>query len=258
MATNYSVLSSGLYELPRAEVLCQVIENDAPIGPIIQLGDVDKFSLGLSPQKIQRFRKNSAVRTKAAEIITQIDSTVTFTVYQFTQFIRLLSILGKKVEYSQSAGSHTYTSKAYVGIHYVGHQKITALTIDPVGSETWTLGTHYKIVDAELGAFEILQLPSGVTEASDLSVDYTVGAIAAGSRMKAKVGGQPSFTLRFWVRDVGANSRDKVLYLPKVEVAPSGEVAFIGEDDFTSQEFTGSALDNSEGLGFLIDLEDVA
>jgi hypothetical protein len=43
-------------------------------------------------------------------------------------------------------------------------------------------------------------------------------------------------------------------YRPQVEVSPSGEVAFIGEDDFSSVEFSGSALDTTEGLGFLLDL----
>ena len=45
MAASYSVLSSGLYTIPRAEVLYRVWENGVAIGAIQQLGDVDKFTL---------------------------------------------------------------------------------------------------------------------------------------------------------------------------------------------------------------------
>lgn len=251
---SYSVLSSGLYTIPRAEVLCRAYDGETPAGPVIQLGDVDAFGLSLTPTKLARFRKNARVRTKAAEIVNQIDSAVNFTCFQFSTFVRLMSILGRKVAYAQEAGSVTYTSKPYVGLHYVGSQDISAVVPTPLLDEVWTEGTHFRIVDAELGVFEIMSLPEGVTEEDDVGFDVTVNAITDGSRMKARVGAESEFVLEMWVRDVGANSIPQVLHLHKVAVAPSGEVPFIGGDDFSSVAFSGSALDTTEGLGYLIDL----
>ncbi|AMD60902.1 hypothetical protein AWN88_22555 [Agrobacterium tumefaciens] len=254
MAASYSVLSSGLYTIPRAEVLYRIWKNGVAISGIQQFGDVDKFTLSFTPSVVERYRKNARVRTKAARIVNQIDSAVAFTCYQFSQALRMMSILGAKMPYSQTSGSATYTEKATVGIHYVGHQEISAVSPTPLDTETWTAGTNYRVVDPELGAFEILELPVGVTEDDEITWGYTKAAITEGSRMKAKIGADSQITLELWVRDVGANSIPQVLYLPQVEVSPAGEVPFIGEDDFSSIEFSGSALDTTEGLGFLLDL----
>lgn len=254
MGASYSVLSSGLYTIPRAEVLYRVWKSGVAVGAIQQFGDVDKFTVSFTPTKVQRFRKNARVRTKAAEVVNQIDSAVAFTCYQFTQFVRMMSILGEKVPYSQTSGSGTYVANAELGIHYVGAQDISALTPTPLASEEWVAGEHYRVVDPEFGAFELLKHPTGVTAASEITWGYTRQAIEEGKRMKAKIGANSQITLELWVRDVGSNSIPQVLYLPQVEVSPSGEIPFIGEDDFTSVEFSGSALDTSEGLGFLLDL----
>ncbi|WP_312356689.1 hypothetical protein [Agrobacterium sp.] len=254
MAASYSVLSSGLYRIPRAEILYRVWKNGVAIGAFQQFGDVDTFVFSITPTKVARYRKNARVRAKAAEVINQVDSAISFTVMQHSQFVRLMSILGERVAYSQTAGSGTYTAKAVKGIHYVGKQDISALTVTPLDDEVWTVGTHYKLVDPDLGAFEIIGLPAGVTEDDDITWGYTVAAITEGSRMKAKVAAESAITLELMVRDVGRDSIPQVLHLLQADVAPSGDVPLIGEDDFLGIEFSGSALDTSEGLGYLIDL----
>ncbi|MGO4618562.1 hypothetical protein [Ensifer sp. 2TAB8] len=93
-----------------------------------------------------------------------------------------------------------------------------------------------------------------MTEATDIKIKGTAAAIAAGARSKTKIGASASTTLEILVRDVGATSNPKVYGLYEVEVAPNGEINLIGEDDFSSVEFSGSILDTSEGLGYMFDL----
>ncbi|MGO4618561.1 hypothetical protein AB4Z34_01595 [Ensifer sp. 2YAB10] len=109
MAASYSVLSSGYYEIPRAEVLVRQKINGVLVSSAWQqIGDVDKFAMSFTPTKVSRFRKNARVRTKAIEVVTQTDSAVSFTCFQFTPFVRLMALLGENVAYSQTAGSFTY------------------------------------------------------------------------------------------------------------------------------------------------------
>ncbi len=130
---------------------------------------------------------NARVRTEAAPIVNQIDSALAITCYQFTQVVRMMSILGEKMPYSQISGSATYTAKATIGLHYVGHQEISAVSPTPLDDETWTAGTHYRVVHPEFGAFEILELPAGVTEEDEIIWGYTKAAITEGSRIRQRL-----------------------------------------------------------------------
>lgn len=254
MAASYSVLSPKFYKMSRAEVIFRVLKNGVAITPFRQFGDVDKFGFNLTSTKVARYRKNARVRTKAKESVTQIDSAVSMTVYQFTQFVRMMSILGVAVDYEQDAGDFEYQETAAVGLFYVGVQDIEVTGIAS-GSTIFTAG-QFRTVDPELGIVEVFELPDGLAEGAVLTISGTKGAIAKGTRMKAKVGAQSSNTLEIIVRDVGEDSIPQALHLYQVELSPANEVAFIGEDDFDSVEFTGSALDTSQGLGVLMDLRD--
>lgn len=255
-ASAYSVLDSGLYTLKRAEVLYRVLVNGVASGPFQQFGDVDNFTLTITPTKVARFRKNAAVRTKAAEVITQVESALAFRCMQFSQYVRLMSVLGKRVEYAQTAATASvYTAKAQKGIHFLGKQDISNVALDSTPTATWTAGVHYKIVDASLGMVEIIELPATITEEDDVDITFDAAAISATSgRMKAQIAGETVFTIEIVVRDVGRNSLPQALHLYQVEVAPSGDVGFIGEDDFDGVDFAGSAVDTNNGIGVLFDL----
>ncbi|MQV12201.1 hypothetical protein GHL01_00380 [Sinorhizobium meliloti] len=251
----YSVLSSGYYEIPRAEVLARQKINGVLVSPVWQqIGDVDKFGISFTPTKASRYRKNARVRTKAVEVVMQTDSAITFTCYQFSPFVRMMALLGEKMAYSQTSGTFTYETKGAVGLHFVGKQDISTVTIEHGVTPTNFPAEAFKVVDPELGIVEILSLPSGVTETTDIKIKGANAAIAAGSRNKTKIGANVSNTLEFMVRDVGAASNPKAYHLFECEVSPNGEINFIGEDDFTSQEFSGSILDTSEGFGYMIEL----
>lgn len=100
---------------------------------------------------------------------------------------------------------------------------------------------------------EIFALLAGVNEDDDIEISGTATTVTEGSRNKSKIGANVSTTMEFMVRDVGATSNPKAYHLFECEVSPNGEISLIGEDDFTSQEFSGSILDTSEGFGYMIE-----
>ncbi len=248
MAASYSVLDSGLYELRRAEMFVRPKVNGMLASTAwIQIGDVDAITMGFTPTKASRFRKNARVRTKAIEVVISTDSTFNFTCFQFTPFIKMMSVLGQKVAYAQTTGPFECAAIG-IGPHYVGKQDISAVTIK-VGEEAFAL-EHYRVVDPDLGMVEVFSLPVGVTEATEYTIAGTAASIAEGNRTKAKIGAKASETLEVLIRDVGANSNPQAYHLLEVEVSPNGDIALISEDDFASVQFSGSILDTSEGFGY--------
>lgn len=254
MAANYQVLSSGLYELRRAEMFARPKINGMLSSTAwIQIGDVDAITIGFTPTKVSRFRKNARVRTKAIEVVVSTDSTFNFTCFQFTPFIKMMSVLGKKVAYSQTQGPFEYPARG-IGPQYVGKQDISSVTIK-IGEEAFAL-EHYRVVDPDLGMVQVLSLPEGVTETTEYVIAGTAAAIAEGSRTKAQIGAKASETLEILIRDVGQDSNPQAYHLLEVEVAPNGDISLISEDDFASVQFSGSILDTSEGFGWTWPLKD--
>lgn len=262
MAANYRVLDPGLYQIKRAEVLFALVdETEGAVEKWYQFGDVDSFTLNITPTKIERFRKNAAVRTKAAEVTNQVDSAVSFTCYQWIPFVRALSVMGKQ-EYlvQEAAVAQTKAFKATVGAScWLGHFDVTGVGVTGSGDTPpeWVAGQHFVVTDAALGMAQIIALPDGVAADSDITFGFGASAVVEGDkRLKARVASETDIAVKIMVRGVGRNQVKDVLMLNRVTLSPSGDVSLIGEDDFTPIEITGSALDTSEGVGVLVDLKD--
>lgn len=250
---SYQVLDSGLYKIGRAEVLLRKIGTQE----WFQMGDVDTFVLSITPTKVARYRKNAATRTKAKEIVNQIESNVSFRCMQFLNFIRAVSVLGDVAPYTQSAvaaGTYTITAVKTGSIYRLGalDVTVTGLTSD---SGVWVAGTHYKVVDAALGMIQIIALPATVEEGDEVEVAYTAPAItAAEGRVSVAVASQTEITVEMMVRDVGRDSIPQAFNLFEVTLSPSSDVSFIDEDDFAGVDISGSAVDTNDGVGVLFDL----
>ena len=95
MPAQYQILASGLYQMMRAEVIVRPFEVGGQTNKKwFTLGDVDSFTLSITPSKISRKRKNAAVRSTAIEVINEIESTISMSCYQYPAFTRALSVLG--------------------------------------------------------------------------------------------------------------------------------------------------------------------
>lgn len=253
MATSYKVLDSGLYSIPLAEVMYSIPGS----GVWHQFGDVDNFTLSITPTKISRFGKNGSTRTKRAEVVTQVDSVVSFRCMQFSQFVRAVSVLGKAETMVQAAVSDgTHAAKAVKGaLIKLPHFDVSNVTVG--GDGDWVAGTHYTVVDAALGMVQLEDtFPEGVAENDDILFGYAAAEIKnTDGRITAEVASQTEITVELMVRNLGQNDQHQVLHLFEVTLAPNGDKAFIGEDDFAGVDIQGSALKTSKGVGILADLK---
>jgi len=260
---NYSPLSPGHYQMKRAEVLAR------PIYPAsiasqdwFQFGDVDSFNLTITPTKIDRKRKNSPVRTKAIEVINEVDSAYTMSCYQWIPFVRAVSVLGKREALTQVAAvdqTYAVTALRTGGIYWVEALDISNVTVTASGDTppAMTLNTHFRVVDAALGMVQIVALPEGVAEGTAGSIGFSAAEItAADKRMTARVASEIDIRVELMVREVGRHGTPSVLHLYDATISPTGDVPFISDDDFSPVEIGGSALDTANGPGVLIDLKD--
>ncbi len=249
MAANYSVLSAGLYAIKFAEVLFRLKGDEH----WQQFGDVDSFTLNITPTVVSRYRKNNSVRTKAIEVPNQVDSTINFVCYQFSDFVRAVSVAGA-VEYMTQTAAVESTfdiAKVRPGIFFVGAYDISNVAFPA----SWIADTHYKVVDAALGGIEVIALPGGVEADTPVAVTYDAAAIAAtDKRVSAKVASKTEIEVELMVRQVGAVGKKEVMHLFDCRIKPEGDLSLIGDGDFSNVTISGSALDTSNGVGILVDL----
>src|SRR5690606_32511828 len=135
------------------------------------------FTLNITPTVVARYRKNNSVRTKAIEVPNQVDSTISFVCYQFSDFVRAVSVAGAVEYLTQDAGVESTFNIAKIkpGLYFVPAYDISNVAFP----ETWVANTHYKVVDAALGGIEVIALPEGVAAESAVAVTYDNAAISA-------------------------------------------------------------------------------
>lgn len=243
----YSVLDNGLYEINR----CELMARHPGTQELIPLGDAEAATINVTSTKLSRFRKNARVRTKSAEITTQTDSTVNITLMQRTQFLAGLSVMGlvKPVAQVSAEGATYVIDEVKVGgLYYVGKQDISDVALSDDSSATWTLGTHFKVVDGPLGVVEILALPVGVAEDDEVTVTFDAAASAAGLS-EAQIATKTEFTIELFIRELSEYAKPRFYQLYECPFTMDGDVALIGGDEFSQWTITGSALDQGGGLG---------
>lgn len=262
LAADYQVLDTGNYDFPFAEVLYRaVVRGTQKRTGWRQFGDVDNFTMNLNVTKVSRYAKNRSVRTKAIEIVTQIDSAISFKCMQIDDYVRACALLGVPVAMTQVAGNGTYTEEhVRVGdIVYVGAYDVSGVTVKAGGGAGVDVPAgSFKVVDPALGGVQILAIPAEaipVVEGGDaympVTVSFTKAAItAADARTRIDVGRQPSIDLEIMVRGVSAQGVKGVLHVLHAQLAPANDVAFIGDNDFVGIDITGSAVLTSQGVGY--------
>lgn len=242
----YSVLDNGLYELNRCEIMGRIPGTQE----LFQLGDAESATINVSSQKLARYRKNARVRTKAYEIVTQTDSTVSLTLMQRTQFLAGLMIMGllKPVAQESATDATFVIQKVKKGLYYLGKHDVSNVTLADESESTWTLGTHYKIVDAPMGVIEIIAFPDGVEEDDEVTVKFDAAASPEGLN-EGQIATKTEFTIELFIREVSEYAKPRFYQLYEVTFTVDGDVALIGGDEFSQWTITGSALDQGGGLG---------
>lgn len=238
----YSVLDNGLYEINRCELMARIPGTQE----LFPLGDAESATINVTSQKISRFRKNARVRTKAIEITTQTDSTVTITLMQRTQFLAGLSVMGliKPVAQAAATDASFVIQKVKKGLYYLGKQDISNVDL----GEGWVDGTHFKVVDQPMGVIEVIALPDGVEEEDEVVVTFDAAASQEGLS-EAQIATKTEFTIELFIRELGEYAKPRFYQLYECPFTMDGDVALIGGDEFSQWTITGSALDQGGGLG---------
>lgn len=243
MLPQYSVLDNGLYEINRCELMARLPGTQE----LFPLGDAEAATVNVTSQKLARFRKNARVRTKALEIPTQTDSTVSITLMQRTQFLAGLSIMGlvKPVAQVAAAGATFVIAKVKKSLYFLGKQDVSNVALS---GGVWVAGTHFKVVDAPMGVIEVLDFPAGVAEEDEVTATFDAAASAAGLS-EAQIATKTEFTIELFIRELSEYAKPRFYQLYQCPFTYDGDLALVGGDEFSQWTIKGSALDQGGGLG---------
>ncbi len=254
MPATYTALSvngkSG-YHFPLANVQIRRVTDPANVW--MDAGDVDNFKFNWTTDKKTRYRRNAGRRVVGDERVVQLDGVVTFVPFQRTPFFKALAMLGINAILTQEAGvGLTVSAKARVGDFVV----VPDLDISAVTAEDWVAGTHFIVVDAAAGLWQMIALPDGVVADDVIVWTYTRAAIAAGTkRSTCNIGETSSVAVALRVREITDNEDHQLIEVNYIEATVDGDMILIGADDFAGMTFAGRAQDRGQGLGRVRDLK---
>lgn len=251
---NFQTLGKKFYSIGKANIWFKPEGSDC----YSLLGDSDSVDVTTEVTTTERFSNECGLRTKAQEIVTEINATVSMTLVQLNDTNRALSLLGEANEFTQVGAAgivEQFTGCGAVGsiVNLANSFVDTGGTItvtDGAGAITYVQGTDYLLDDLS-GAIQIIAEPAGGPD-GDLEVTYDTLTITATDEknrigLASKSDNTGSLIIR-QCQDFGPNVR---LFLPIVQLRPAGDRSYVSETDFDTIELEGSILsDSTQPAGF--------
>lgn len=250
---NFQTLGKKFYSIGKANIWFKPEGSET----YTLLGDSDDVTVAFDVSTEERFSNECGLRTKVQEIVTEINGTVSMTLVQLTDTNRALSLLGEANTYTQAGAigiNETFTGGGEDGaiVNLSGSFVDTGGTLTVTDGSTtvpYVLGTDFLLDDLS-GAIQIINKPGGAD--GDLDVTYDTLAITATDEKSAiGIGAKSDNTGSLIIRqcqDFGPNVR---LFLPIVQLRPSGDRSYVSETDFDTIELEGSILsDSTQPTGF--------
>lgn len=258
MARSLQPIPASGLSIPRANVLIGDVGGDH----LIDVGDVEAFSLSLEVEEVSRYGKNSSTKTLRRSDVTQVTATISMSVVDMTKFMRALSVAsadsGRYTQSSAVGAEVSFTNVAGGRVYKVPHMRLTGVSVSDGSGRVFTPGVHVVVLE-DSGYVQVLSTPAGSD--SEMVVTYSAPEIVADDDMLlAGIGS--NFDVRKTVHVVGINKigpRD-MLVLHDVQLRPEGDRAFQGEDDYAQLTLTGKVFQDPsqpEGLelGHLITID---
>ncbi|MBN8740734.1 MAG: hypothetical protein BGP24_14615 [Lysobacterales bacterium 69-70] len=229
------------------------------------IGNCPGFTLTVESQKYEHFNSTSAIRTKDFTKTISVNFNAQITCDDFQNENVAMFVGGTLSDLAQSATPVTnepiVVNKGFhyqlglVGSNKVGVREVSSVTItDVAGTTTYVLNTDYSL-DADSGMFYVI--PGGaITNGQTVHADYTA---AAGDRKLITSGNSGSIDAEiFFVADNGGgDNRD--LRIPLANIAPSGDMAFITEEEISQMVFDiGASLLNAGTAAIYIAGQNIA
>lgn len=252
------------YLIPRGRVYFDPYDANEQLTGEIPLGNCPGCNLSISTEKKDHFSSETGLKQKDASWLLQVDRNGKLSCDNFSPSNAALWLAGTVEKKTQAATPVTGELRTVIpGRQYqlgatpanpLGVRNVTGITVKSEDdATTYVAGTDYNI-DQETGRVQIIA--GGSIAAGKVKFGYTPVAATFDS---VKSGAKPELTgaLRIVSDNAAGGNRD--WYLPKVTLAPSGDLALIAEgDDNVTMEFDLEALKPANGEAIYCDGRPVA
>jgi hypothetical protein len=224
------------YLIARGRVYFDPYNDNEELTGEIPLGNCPGITINITSEKWEHFSSEEALREKDGGGVIQVDRAGSLTCDNFSPSNAALWLSGTHESKSQSATPVTGEMRTVkVGRQYqlgatsanpLGVRNVTGVAVWSTGGGAAALaaGTDYN-VDAETGRIQIL---AGGAIADDDVVDFRYTPVAA-TFESVKSGAKAELTGALRVVSNNATGGNRDWYLPKVSLAPEGDLALIAE-----------------------------
>lgn len=222
------------YLIPRGRVYFDPYDANEALTGEIALGNCPGITVNISSDKSEHYSSESGLREKDGAWVIQVNRTGSVTCDNFSPKNAALWLSGTYEAKTQAAVAVTGEARAVIpGRQYqlgatssnpLGVRNVTAVTVKNAAEDTtYVAGTDYN-VDLETGRVQIIE--DGGIAAGTVHFGYTPVA-AAFESVKSGAVAELQGALRVVSSNAAGGDRD--WYLPKVTLAPEGDLALIAD-----------------------------
>lgn len=207
------------------------------------LGDTPGFELQVVSETVTVFDSDGPIAEKIVDVAVKVERSATITAQHISVDNLALFLIGDTSSRVQTvtAVTNEVITAAVQGRWYqlgataadpIGNRLIGAVVVTgPGATPTWVNNTDY-ILDLTLGRIYIVV--GGGINGTNLEVDYTKPAKTYDQITSNNLGAKNG-ALRFIAANTIGENRD--LYIPKVQMRPSGALAFKSRDTVQQMQF---------------------
>ena len=252
------------YLIARGRVYFDPFDANEQLTGEIPLGNCPGVTINISSEKWEHYSSEEALREKDGGGVIQVNRAATLNCDNFSPSNAALWLSGTHEKKSQADTPVTGEVRAVIpGRQYqlgatsanpLGVRNVTAVTVKSAdGTTTHVAGTDYN-VDTETGRVQIIE--GGAIVAGNVQFGYTPVAASFDS---VKSGGKAELTGALRVVSNNATGGNRDWYLPKVTLAPEGDLALIAEGtDVVTMQFTMEVLKSANAEAIYCDGRPVA
>ena len=210
----------------------------------IYLGDSDGFSYNPETESLEKWTGDGPTRQKAIDVVTSITREFQMVVNEVTPENFALAFYGSVdvLEQSDDTGISEGFNSVQQGSWYsfgvttdnpFGDRNITNVIVDDGDEQTYEEGVDYEL-DAEMGKIKILD--GAIEDDDDIEVEYDRPAEDYVQMTTSEEANEPRWLL---YKENARAGKNRDIIIPRVEVAPAGEIQF--KDPDSAQQITLSA-----------------
>lgn len=236
------------YLISRGRVYFDPFDANEELTGEIPLGNCPGVTITIATEKAEHFSSETGLRQKDMSIVIQVDRTGSLTCDNFSPSNAALWLSGVHEKKTQASTPVTEEMRDVIpGRQYqlgatsgnpLGVRNVSAVTVkNEAGDTTYAAGTDYN-VDLETGRVQIIE--GGGISAGTVQFGYTPTAATFDA---VKSGGSSELQGALRIVSDNATGGNRDWYLPKVTLAPSGDLPLIAEGtDVVTMEFSLEVL----------------